>query len=75
MSQALNQISKSPLSEEIESLDPPRRFVPPAFIVYNGKSNLVEHMSHFNQSMALYARNEALICKVFPFSLGPTTTR
>ena len=31
----------------------------------------VEHVSHFNQKMAVHSRNEALMCKVFPTSLGP----
>ena len=31
----------------------------------------MEHMSHFNQKMAVHSGNEALICKVFPSSLGP----
>ena len=35
----------------------------------------MEHVSHFNQRMAVYSRNEALMCKVFPSSLGPVTIR
>ena len=31
----------------------------------------MEHVSHFNQKMAIHANNEALMCKVFPSSLGP----
>ena len=31
----------------------------------------MEHVSHYNQSMAIYSKNEALMCKIFPFSLGP----
>ena len=36
---------------------------------------LVEHVSHFNQKMAVHSRNEALMCKVFPTSLGPVAMR
>ena len=75
ISWVLSQISKSPFSEEIESLDPPHWFIRPTFIIYNGKFDPVEHVSHFNQSMALHAWNEALMCKVFPSSLGPTAMR
>ena len=32
-------------------------------------------MSQFNQRMAVYSRNEALMCKVFPFSLGLVAMR
>ena len=31
----------------------------------------MEHVSHFNQNMAVHANNEALMCKVFPSSLWP----
>ena len=37
--------------------------------MYNGKTDLVEHVSHFNQRMTIHSRDEALICKVFPSSL------
>ena len=26
----------------------------------------MEHVSHFNQTMAIHSRNKALMCKVFP---------
>ena len=29
----------------------------------------MEHVSHFNQKMAVHANNKALMCKVFPSSL------
>ena len=32
-------------------------------------------MSQFNQRMAVHSKNEALMCKVFPFSLGPAAMR
>ena len=35
----------------------------------------MEHVSHFNQKMTIHSRNKALICKVFPSSLGPMTKR
>ena len=30
----------------------------------------MEHVSHFNQRMAIHSKDEALMCKVFPSSLG-----
>ena len=39
--------------------------------MYNGKIDLVEHVSHFNRKMAMHSKNEALMCKVFPSSSGP----
>ena len=35
----------------------------------------MEHVSHFNQKMAIHAKNEALMCKVFPSSLRPMAMR
>ena len=35
----------------------------------------MEHVSHFNQKMAVHTGNEALMCKVFPSSLGPVAMR
>ena len=31
----------------------------------------MEHVSQFNQRMAVHSKDEALMCKVFPSSLGP----
>ena len=35
----------------------------------------MEHVSHFNQRMAIHSRNEAIMCKVFPSSLGHVAMR
>ena len=45
------------------------------FALYNGQMDLVEHVSQFNQRMAVHSKNEALMCKVFPSSLGPIAMR
>ena len=40
--------------------------------MYDGSTDLYDHMLHFNQTMILSAGNDRLICKVFPVSLkGP----
>ena len=75
MSKALSQISKSPFMRWIERAKLPKCFEQPTFAIYNGRTDLIEHVSHFNQKMAIYARNEALMCKVFPSSLGPMAMR
>ncbi|XP_023905989.1 uncharacterized protein LOC112017765 [Quercus suber] len=75
MSKALHKISKSPFVRKINKPKLPHRFSQPTFTIYNGRSDLVEHMSHFNQKMADHSGNEALIYKVFPFSLGPVAIR
>ena len=38
--------------------------------MYNGRTDPVEHVSHFNQRMDVHSKNKALMCKVFPPSLG-----
>ena len=65
----LDQISKSPFTRRIERAELPLRFTQPPFTMYNGKTDPVEHVSHFNQRMAVHSKDEALICKVFPSSL------
>ena len=72
---ALDQISRLPFTHKIEGVELPRRFTQPAFTMYNGRIDLVEHVSHFNQRMAVHSRDETLMCKVFPSSLGPVAMR
>ena len=43
--------------------------------MYNNRTDLVEHVSHFNQRMVVHSKNEILKCKVFPSSLGPVAMR
>ena len=62
MSRALNQISKSPFAHKIEKGKLPRRFTQPTFTMYNGRTNPVDHVSHFNQRMSVHSKNEALMC-------------
>ena len=75
MSKALNQISKSPFTHKIEKEKLPWRFHQPTFTIYNGRTDPVEHVSQFNQRMTAHSKDEALMCKVFPFSLGPVAMR
>ena len=71
MTKALNQISKLPFRRKIEGAKLPWRFHQPTFTIYNGRTNPVEHVSQFNQRMAIHSKDETLMCKVFPSSLGP----
>ena len=62
----------SPLGQHILSYEPPRGFVILSFTMYDGSSDPYDHILHFNQAMILNARNDCLLCKVFPASLkGP----
>ncbi|GFZ21894.1 hypothetical protein Acr_29g0010560 [Actinidia rufa] len=61
---------QTPFSQEIEGMDPPEKFVPPRFTLYDGKSDPRSHVSHVRQMMALWNHMDALMCRVFPSSLG-----
>ncbi|XP_075670353.1 uncharacterized protein LOC142640146 [Castanea sativa] len=75
MCKALHQISNSPFIRRIEGGKLPWRFTQSTFTMYNGRTNPVEHVSHFNQRMVVHSKNEALMCKMFPSTLGPVTMR
>ena len=75
MSKALDRISQSPFTRRIERAVLPRRFHQPTFAIYNGRTDPVEHVSQFNQRMAVHSRDEAIMCKVFSSSLGPMAMR
>ena len=51
MNKALSQVSKSPFTRNIEDASLPRRFHQPTFTIYNGRTDPVEHVSHFSQRM------------------------
>ena len=75
MSRALRKVARSPFSEEMEQAPMPSRFTRPPFNSYDGKTDAVEHVSHYIHMMSLHTHNDALMCKVFPSSLGPTALR
>ena len=53
----------------------PSRFTRTPFYSYDGKTDSVEHVSRYIQMMSLHTHNDALMCKVFPSSLGFTSLR
>ena len=75
MSKALDQISKSPFTLKIEGARLPWRFHQLRFTLYNGRMNPIEHVTQFNQRIAVHSKNETLMCKVFPSSLGLVAMR
>ena len=75
MNKALSQVSKSPFTRNIEDASLPRRFHQPNFTLYTGRSDLVEHVSHFNQKMTVHSKDETLMYKIFLSSLGPVVMR
>ncbi|XP_030958738.1 uncharacterized protein LOC115980645 [Quercus lobata] len=75
MSRALQRAAQLPFSSEIERAPMPSRFTRPLFNSYDGKTDSVEHVSHYIHMMSLHAHNDALMCKVFLSSLGSTALR
>ena len=75
MNRALSQVSKSHFTQNIEDASLPWRFHQPTFTIYNGRTDPVEHVSHFSQKMIVHSKNEALMCKIFLSSLGPMAMR
>ena len=75
MKKALSQIFKSPFTRGIEKAKLPRCFHQPTFAMYNGHTDLVEHVSQFKQKMTVHSQDEALLCRVFPSNLGPMPIR
>lgn len=70
MKKALSQISKSPFTWGIKKAKLPRRFHQPKFAMYNGRTDLVEHVNQLKQKMTVHSQDEALMCRVFTSSLG-----
>ena len=69
----LEDMLSSPLGQHILSYEPPHGFAIPPFAIYNGSSDPYDHMLYFNQAMILNAKNDRLLCKVFPANpKGPT---
>ena len=75
MKKVLNQISKSSFTRGIEKAKLPRRFHQSTFAMYNGRTDPVEHVSQFKQQMTIHSQDKALMCRVFPSSLGPMPMR
>ncbi|GFZ04896.1 hypothetical protein Acr_17g0004680 [Actinidia rufa] len=55
---------QTPFSREIEGMDPPEKFVPPRFTLYDRKSDHRSHVSHVRQMMALWNHMDALMCRL-----------
>ncbi|XP_028103497.1 uncharacterized protein LOC114302650 [Camellia sinensis] len=66
----LARLSVTAFSLEIETTPLPAGFHQPKFTLYDGKIDPYMHVSHFQQVMAGHRRNDALMCLIFPSSLG-----
>ena len=66
----LAKLSATPFSLEIEATPFPAGFHQPKFTLYDGKTAPYMHVRHFCQVMAGHRQNDALMCLIFPSSLG-----
>ena len=57
----------------IISYEPPREFLVPNFTMYEGTSDLFDHLLHYQQLMTLEIGNDILLCNVFLASLHGLT--
>uniref|UniRef100_A0A2N9GAT2 RNA-directed DNA polymerase n=1 Tax=Fagus sylvatica TaxID=28930 RepID=A0A2N9GAT2_FAGSY len=62
-------------SREIEKAKLSERYTAPHFKMYNGRTNPVTHIGHYQQSMALSRHNDPLMCRLFPSSLREVAMR
>ena len=67
---ALARLHSSLFVPAIENALLPSGIIQPKFTQYEGKIAHYIHLSHFHQVMAVYQRNVALMCILFPSSLG-----
>ncbi|XP_059670982.1 uncharacterized protein LOC132316525 [Cornus florida] len=66
------QTVNSPFTNEILNAPNPKKFSMPIFTLFDGTSDLIEHVYHIQLKMALNTENDPLMCKVLPTSLtGP----
>ncbi|XP_059658486.1 uncharacterized protein LOC132304783 [Cornus florida] len=62
----------SPFTNKILNALSPRKFSMPIFILFDGTTDLIDHVYHIQLKMVLNTENDPLICKCFPTSLaGP----
>ena len=72
---ALDLISSSPFSDEIELAKLPKRFTAPRLEIYNGRTDPVAHIDHYHHRMALWRYRDPLMYRIFPSSLGEVALR
>ncbi|GKU98867.1 hypothetical protein SLEP1_g11805 [Rubroshorea leprosula] len=62
-----------PFSDEIIKELMPPSFKPPQLTQYDGKQDPIEHVRSYKLAMMIYGVSDALLCKVFPYTLKKAT--
>lgn len=69
ISQQLDDMLSMLFSPHVINYKSPKGFIVPKSTMYNGASDLFDHIMHFRQLMTLDIGIDALMCKVFPANL------
>lgn len=64
-----NDMMTIPFAQHILMYEPPRGYVIPKFVMYDGTYDSFDHPMRYRQMMTLDIGNDELLCKVFPTSL------
>jgi len=59
----------SPLSREITTLRFLKKIIMPSFNDYSRTPDLLLHLRQYQNKMVVYAHDDLLLCRAFPFSL------
>lgn len=73
ISQQLDDMLSMLFSPHVINHKPPKGFIVPKSTIYNGASDLFDHIMHFRQLMTLDIGIDALMRKVFPANLHSPT--
>ena len=65
---SLGQQNGSPFTQRVVDAPPPRKFSVPKFTVYDGKSDPADHIRYYQQVMAYWVYDDAVMCRMFPSS-------
>lgn len=62
-------MNDSPLSEAIQAVLVPEKLTIPYFKLHAGTTDLAAHIQFYRRVMSLFQYDNALLCKVFPYTL------
>ncbi|XP_038716504.1 uncharacterized protein LOC120009853 [Tripterygium wilfordii] len=73
--QSFRKMTSTPFVLALRLEDPPNKCPPPTFAIYDGKTDLVAHISAYTHKMVLWAGQDGLMFKMFLSSLGTTAMK
>ncbi|XP_058219663.1 uncharacterized protein LOC131330182 [Rhododendron vialii] len=67
---ALSNITASPFARRLQEARLPSRVKHGTFILYETNADPMAHIQHYQQAMFMHDGDDAIMCKMFPSSLG-----